>query len=359
MSRNATPGGHPSRAVGALLTLLLGGVGCTDADGADPPGGETEAQEETGTPATSGPQGSTTASDETTVAGGDTGTSGGAADIDPAPFFTAISGLWVAPVTSWTSAGSFPTMNMDVRAASDGVLFSRVDLDADNALRFAFAIETHDGADVLVFRNGGEFLGIPRDNRATLHERDGDTWRFCAVSGGCGYIDARFAFEGPDTLRLDVDVLGMRHIEWIATRREARALGGAFPTPPTVPNDAPFPPLPSLDVVTQWDTPLEQPATVWVMLSTTACGVNPAANCVPSRYLSAEAPAGATSVTLTLEQVHPGDYSTNAIIDRNQNLGAGALLPDAGDAVSLPLDVAASVSEDGPNTTTLSLWTDL
>lgn len=308
---------------------------------------------------TTGEEPSTT-QDASSTASADTGTGTETepdTEADPAAFFVAIGGLWVAPVTSWTSVGSFPTMNMDVRAASEGVLFSRVDLDADNALRFAFALEEHDGQTTLVFRNGGEFLGIPRDNRTALHERVGDTWRFCALSGGCGYIDARFAFEDDDTLALDVDVLGMRHIEWIATRREARALGGAFPSPPVVPGDAPFPPMPSLEVTAQWTTPLARAADVWVMLSTTACGTT--ADCVPSRYLRAEAPAGATQAVLHLEQIHAGEYRANAVVDRNRNLSAGSLLPDSGDAISIPLDTVVSVPEAGTGTLTLSLWTDL
>ncbi len=293
-------------------------------------------------------------SDETTAGDGS-----GGADVDSAAFFEAIVGLWVAPVTSWTSAGSFPTMNMDVRAASDSVLFSRVDLDADNSLRFAFQLEEHDGQSELVFRNGGEFLGILRDSKAVLEERTGDTWRFCSISAGCGYIDARFAFETADRLRLDVDVMGMRHIEWVANRLEPRTVGGDFPTPLPEPTDAPFPPMPQLEVEAQWSVPLEEPADVWLVLSDTACGLNPIANCVPSRTMLAEAPAGSTEVTLVVEQIHAGQYSANAVLDRNRNLSAGVLLPDAGDAVSLPLDAPTDVPNEGTGTLTLMLNADI
>lgn len=287
------------------------------------------------------------------------GSSGGPSEADPAVFFAAIAGLWVAPVTSWTSAGSFPTMNMDVRAASEDVLFSRVDLDADNSVRFAFALEEHDGQAQLAYRNGGEFLGIPRDSRTILHETDGQVWRFCALAGGCGYIDARFDLSQTDTLRLDVDVLGMRHIEWIATRREARALGGAFPTPATQPGDAPFPPMPQLLVEASWDEPLAAPADVWVVLSTTPCGIDPLANCVPSRFMRAEAEAGATGVALTIDQIHPGAYRANAVLDRNQNMAAGILLPDSGDGVSWPLDAGADVPDSGVGTLPIDLDTTI
>ncbi|MBV1859697.1 MAG: hypothetical protein KUG77_14885 [Nannocystaceae bacterium] len=348
-----------TRPIIAGLILLLTACGTTDAPA------DTDAQDSTGAVVTSpggtdidsqGESTDPTAAEETTAAD----TSGGVTpDTDSAAFFEAIAGLWVAPVTSWTSAGSFPTMNMDVRAASESVLFSRVDLNADNSLRFAFQLEEHDGQSQLVFRNGGEFLGILRDSKAVLEERTGDTWRFCAITAGCGYIDARFAFETPERLRLDVDVMGMRHIEWIATRRETRTLGGAFPSPPPEPNDAPFPPMPQLEVQAQWSVPLEQPADIWLVLTDTDCGLNPIANCVPSRSMLAEAAAGSTSVTLVVEQIHPGHYSANAVLDRNQNLTSGVLLPDAGDAVSFPLDAPTDVPTEGTGTLLLTLNVDI
>lgn len=344
----------------ACALLLLAACGTTDetpadTDAAGSSGVETAASSTTGIDS-QGESTEPTTEGETTAAD----TSGGVApDADSSAFFEAIVGLWVAPVTSWTSAGSFPTMNMDVRAASDGVLFSRVDLDADNSLRFAFQLEEHDGQPQLVFRNGGEFLGILRDSKAVLEERDGDTWRFCSLTAGCGYIDARFAFETSERLRLDVDVMGTRHIEWVANRRETRALGGAFPTPSPELTDAPFPPMPQLEVDAQWSVPLEQAADVWLILTDTECGLNPIANCVPSRFMLAEAPAGSTNVALVVEQIHAGQYRANAVLDRNRNLTAGALLPDTGDAISFPLDVVADVPSEGTGVVELMLSFDL
>lgn len=347
----------------AAALLVLTPACVTTSDGDDEPG--TDA----GTGGTGGESSSTAAPSTTEVdptaaddsSSGADGSSGGAPDgTDASAFFVSIAGLWVAPVTSWTSAGSFPTMNMDVRAASDGVLFSRVDLDSDNSLRFAFALEEHDGQTVLTFRNGGEFLGILRDTRTVLEETDGTVWRFCALGGGgCDYVDARFDFSGEDSLQLDVDVLGMRHIEWIASRLEARPLEGAFPEPPAQPGDAEFPPMPELAVQASWNVPLEEPADVWVVLTSTDCGVNPLANCVPSRYMRATADAGTTSVTVGFEQIHDGSYRANAVLDRNRNMTAGILLPDTGDAVSVPLDVPTDVPAAGVGTVDLMLSLDI
>ena len=324
---------------------------------------ETDSESVDGGSSSDSSAGSTTEVDPTAAdsSSGADDSSGGTPDAaDPSAFFVSIAGLWVAPVTSWTSAGSFPTMNMDVRAASDGVLFSRVDLDSDNSLRFAFALEEHEGQTVLTFRNGGEFLGILRDTRTVLEETDGTVWRFCALGGGgCDYVDARFDFSGEDSLRLDVDVLGMRHIEWIASRLEARPLEGAFPEPPSQPGDAEFPPMPELAVQASWNVPLEEPADVWVVLTSTECGVNPLANCVPSRYMRATADAGTTSVTVEFEQIHDGSYRANAVLDRNRNMTAGILLPDTGDAVSFPLDMPADVPASGVGTVDLMLSVDI
>lgn len=322
----------------------------TDSEATGVEDGSTGTAPGTSTAASSSAAGSSSGAD---------GSSGGPTDVETAAFFESIAGLWVAPVTSWTSAGSFPTMNMDVQAASDGVLFSRVDLDSDNSLRFAFALEEHDGQSVLTFRNGGEFLGILRDTRTVLEETDGTLWRFCALGGGCDYVDARFDFSGEDSLALDVDVLGMRHIEWIASRREARPLEGAFPQPPSQPGDADFPPMPALQVQASWGEPLLEPADVWVVLTATECGLNPIANCVPSRYMRATAEAGATSVTVGFEQIHDGSYRANAVLDRNRNMTAGVLLPDTGDGVSFPLDVPTEVPASGVGTVDLMMFVDL
>jgi len=346
------------RPLALAAALLLPACGSDDPAPADSEGASTgaEAGSTSGTPT----EASATEPDPTAADGSSGGeSSGGEAEpADPAEFFTALAGLWVAPVTSWTSAGSFPTMNMDVRAASEGVLFSRVDLDADNSLRFAFAIEDHGGEPQLTYRNGGYFLGFLRDTRTVLHDRDGDVWRFCALSGGCDYVDARFDFSGEDAMRLDVDVMGSRHIEWSAVKRETRALGGAFPTPPTLPGDADFPPMPTLEVQATWNEPLTEPADVWVILSTTACGINPVANCVPSRFMKAQAETGATSVVLTIEQIHAGGYSANAVLDRNRNIAAGILLPDTGDAISWPLDAGTTVPDSGTGQLDLMLNTE-
>ncbi len=248
-----------------------------------------------------------------------------------------LAGLWVAPVTSMTSVGDFPIMAMDIRPADDRTLFSRVDLDADNNLRFAFAVEEHDGEPTLVFRNGGEFLGLLRDTRAGLVEHDPTTgtWRFCALTGGCDYVEAELTLDDPDRLVLSAEVFGRSHMHWEGVRREDRPLDGTFPydiSPGAA--DDPFPTMPSLRVTVTWPDPLPAPTEAWIILSTTDCGLTPG-TCWPSRFLRAQAEAGATSVELVLEQIHAGDYAANAVLDRNGNL-AGTLFPDMGDRVSLP-----------------------
>lgn len=244
-----------------------------------------------------------------------------------------LAGLWSGPGTM-TPLGDFALMNMDLRAASGRVLFGRVDLDADNSLRFAFEVEDHGEGPVLVYRNGGYFLGILRDSRATLTSRDGDTWRFCSATQGCDYIDARFMFAAEDRFILDVDVKGQQHLLWDATRAETRALPEPFPVDltPEAP-DAPFPAMPTLRVDVTWAPALTQDGEVWVIVTTQPCDAQ--LQCKHSRSLRAAAASGATAASLVLDQIHSGDYLLTAVLDRNGNM-AETLFPDAGDGVSLP-----------------------
>lgn len=264
---------------------------------------------------------------------GGAGTTGGAQEVAGIELMHKLSGLWSGSGTM-TPLGDFALMNMDFRAASGHVLFGRVDLDADNNLRFAFEVEDHGSGPQLVYRNGGYFLGILRDSRALLESSDGTTWRFCSATQGCGYIDAKFTFAGEDKFVLDVDVKGKQHLWWDATRKETRALPEPFPSD-LVPeaSDAPFPTMPTLKVDVSWSDALAQDGEVWVILTTQPCDMQ--LNCVHSRSLRAAAATGAKSGTLLFDQIHPGSYKLTAVLDRNGNM-AETLFPDMGDGLSLP-----------------------
>lgn len=267
-----------------------------------------------------------------------------------------LPGLWAAPVTSETSVGDFPIMNMDVRAADSRTLFSRVDLDGENNLRFAFTVEDHDGlGTVLVFRNGGFFSGILRDTRTYLHEYDEqtDTWRFCAIGGGCTMIDARMQVDDAGAMDLEVDVFGMHHFHWTPTRVQERPLPDEFSatdTPGSVMD--PFPPMPTLDATLEWTQPADEGTPVWLILFAEPCAVGAGA-CDPSRFFRGVAQAGDTALTLSLDQIHPGSYFGLAVVDHNGNL-ATTLLPDPGDVVSLP-NVPVTVDATGTSTEMISV----
>ncbi|MEZ4381120.1 MAG: hypothetical protein R3A79_07215 [Nannocystaceae bacterium] len=258
----------------------------------------------------------------------------------------ALGGLWSGPATM-TPLGAFPLMNMDFRAADPRTLFGRVDLDAANNLRFGFAVETHGGEDVLVYRNGGYFLGILRDSRTALVEHDAaaKTWRFCHLGMGCDYIDARLSLnDAGDHAILDVKVKGAQHVYWDATRVETRTLPAPFPADDAPVGDGtnPFPEMPALEVKVQWLEPLEVDGQVAVILSDTPCDFQ--VSCHHSRSLFAAAAAGSTSATLTLDQLHAGAYNLNVILDRNGNI-AETGFPDAGDGLAPPnakINVAAA-----------------
>jgi hypothetical protein len=351
----------PARLRPALPVLLLPLAACPAADDAT-----IEPTASTSASTSAGSDDGTTGDPSTgPVVDADTGSDGadstGEPPIDDAAlaFLNALPGLWIAPVTSMTSVGDFPIMAMDVRPADDRTLLSRVDLDAANNLRFAFAIEEHDGTPVLVFRNGGYFLGILRDTRTRLVEHDPEarTWRFCAVAGGCAYVDALFTLEAPERLVLTATVLGRPHMHWEGVRREERPLDGEFPYDPTPgAADDPFPAMPTLRVALSWVTPTSEPVDAWVVLSTTDCTLAPG-SCQPSRFIRTTVEVGSTGVELVLDQIHAGAYQANAFLDNNGNL-AGTLFPDSGDLVSIP-NHDVEVAPAGESTADIALVVEL
>ena len=286
----------------------------------------------------------TTTTTTATTASETSGTTGGGPAVGLG-LLTRLGGLWTGTATQ-TPLGTFPRMNMDMRAVGERLLFSRADLDADNNLRFAFAVETHGGDDVLVFRNGGYFLGLLRDTRAGLvdHDEAAGVYHFCALGMGCEYLDARFTFEGPDQLIFDVKVKGAQHVYWDATRVEARTLPDPFPVDAAAigDGDEPFPAMPSLRVDVNWLMATGGPATVWVILTQEACDLQ--SLCNHSRSLLRAVPSGSLGESVLFEQIHPGPYRMTAILDRNNNL-AETLVPDTGDGISNPNQMITVAAE--------------
>jgi hypothetical protein len=327
----------PKTRSGPLLALLLAACG-------DPTG---TAESTTGTAASTGEPttGSPTTGQPPTTGAGESGT-GEPGEVAGLDLLARLAGLWSGPVTM-TPLGTFQRMNVDLRAASGAVLFGRVDLDESNSLRFAFEVEAPGGEPTLVYRNGGYFLGLLRDSRTRLLEHDAaaGTWRFCSTGPqGCDYIDARWSFTGDDALIFDVKVKGQQHVYWDATRKDTRALPDPFPadlTPQA--DDAPFPPMPTLKLDVGWADELPVDGAVWIILSTMNCDLQ--FNCTHSRTLTKGAAAGTTSQTLTIDQIHPGAYKLNVVLDRNGNL-ADTLYPDKGDGIG-GLNQAVTVDPTG------------
>ncbi len=271
---------------------------------------------------------------------------------------TELGGLWSGSAAQ-TPLGTIPLMNMDLRASDPRTLFGRVDLDAENSLRFAFAVETHEGVDVLVFRNGGYFSGVLRDSRSALIDYDPLThsWHFCDVNGGCEYVDARFELAEEDNLVLDVKVKGEQHLYWDATRVETRDLPEPFPVDdaPVGVGDQDFPEMPTLKVDVQWLAGLEVAGEVWVIVSSGPCDLQK--TCYHSRSLRAQAAVGATDASVLFEQMHAGSYRLNVVLDRNGNMGETGY-PDAGDGVSLP-NASITVAVAGETSASAMILVDL
>lgn len=265
-------------------------------------------------------------------------------------------GLWTGPGKN-TPLGDLPILNMDLRPADPYTLFGRNDLDADNNLRFAFALEASAQGDRLVFRNGGYFQGILRDTRAELvtppTAPDSDGYRFCAMDRGCGYLEATWSFPTTGQLALAVRVRGQPHLSWSARRTEDRPTAERFPTDDRAHGDAsaPFPPLPSLRLRVDWSDPLMLAADVWVVLSRDGCGLT---GCNVSRSLLAVAAAGTQTAELVIEQLHAGDYQVMALLDRDRSFRS-SLSPSRGDGVTLPLNTAVRVAATGETQRTLRI----
>lgn len=252
---------------------------------------------------------------------------------EAAAFLRALAGLWNGSATQ-TPLGAFPWMPVDLRPVDEHTVWGRVDLDPDNALRFAFEIEDHSGPK-LVYRNGGYFLGMLRDDRTALVEADpaAGIWRFCHLEQGCAYLEATYTLQDADLL-LEVTVRGSPHLRWDARRVEERTVPDAFPSTAPLPGTTPLPALPEAEITVTWQAPLAEDAHLWVLLSTTPCL---SLQCVPSRASRAVVPAGATAGTVRMPEIHAGDYLATAVLDYDRDLlGAGALVPETSDGYSLP-----------------------
>lgn len=264
-------------------------------------------------------------------------------------FFARIVGLWSGPATD-TRLGNFPLTNMDFRAVSDGVLFARVDLDAQNSLRFAFQIEERNGVQKLIFRNGGLFQGLARDTRMELLSAATGVYRFCAVDMGCSYADATFSFASATSFEMRVLVRQQLHEVWTAQRVETRTLPDGFPLARNVSPSADFSEMGSAQVRITWTAPLAVQADVWAILSTTSCV--PTGSCAFSRWIKTVAAAGATSTSIAIDQIHQGNYRLLAVVDRNNSL-ATTRFPDSGDTVSIP-DSTIAIPANGQATTSVA-----
>lgn len=275
----------------------------------------------------------------------DAGVAGTDAGVTGLALMNRLAGLWVGPARM-TPLGDFPIMYMDFRPVGPGFLFAQADLDVADNLRFGISIETYGGVDVLAYRNGGLFQGVLRDSRTKLVEADdvAGRYRFCSAPQGCGYLEATFTFSGLTDLVFDTKVRGTQHVLWTAQKRESRTVPTPFPATSASMGDgtAPWPAMATVQPTVRWLTPLTQPGSIWILLTTTNCA--PSFTCVASRSLRVDVTAGATSATLTLPAVHAGDYKLTAVVDRTKMFGT-RLVASSGDSVAV--DQAVTVPSAG------------
>lgn len=140
-------------------------------------------------------------------------------------------------------------------------------------------------------------------------------------------------------------------MRWEADRQETRTLPadflvGAEPQP----DGADFPPMATLTATVSFPA-LAAAADVWLLLTATPCGFS--FTCTPARSKRVPVAAGATSINVVIEQLHAGDYSTNAILDRDRDM-AETLAPTSGDGVA-QLDGDVTVTGIAAATATLPI----
>jgi hypothetical protein len=268
----------------------------------------------------------------------------GEGDVDVDATVARFAGLWAGPADSQSSLGDFVLMSMDHRVEGD-VLFARGDLDADNAIRWWLWT---DGS-TLRFENGGFFRGFFRSDGCHVVEVEGvvdggaGRVRFCADEGGCDHIDATFAFASATELTMTVVVDGAPHVTWQADRVEERDMA------PLATSAGTAPPLPTLQVNASFPA-VPAGADAWLVLTATRCGFT--FSCHPSRSYKHTLPAGATTASFVVDEVHGGDYFAVLIVDNNGNF-ATAPFPDGADRVSVP-DQAVFVDDVDGAVLTLS-----
>ncbi|MCP4503490.1 MAG: hypothetical protein GY822_26460 [Deltaproteobacteria bacterium] len=248
---------------------------------------------------------------------------------------TKLVGLWSGPTDSFTVVPDLPIMNMDLALVDDRTLFARQDLDDDNALRFSFSIEEHNGIEELVYRNGGFFEGAAHDSRSTIESYDDKlgVYRFCGIERGCDYLDAIFTFDGADALTLEVDVRGQPHILWDATRVADNDSSIPFPVDEqaTGATDQPFVGMSSLQIHASWNDAATADAQVLVSLSRSACPLTDPLNCTWTRNFVQPLMGGETNVDINTQQLHAETYYLNVVLDKDANL-----FPSTGDVLQIP-----------------------
>ena len=270
-------------------------------------------------------------------------------------FLSELFGLWSGPATQ-TPVGSFPMMNVDFRPMGEDFVWGRVDLDPANALRFGYAIETQDGKDQPIYRNGGYFQGMLRDDRAVLTDHSGRSFRFCHLEQGCEYIDATYTFSGEASLLFDVKVMGAQHVLWDATRLEEREVPKAFldGLDTVGSGNVPLPSMPELVVGVTWSAPLPAAAQVWGALSVETCSFG---SCVISRHTRTLVAMGSTSGELHFPEVHSGTFRLNVVLDRNSNIES-SLAPDSGDGIGTP-NQSITIAPSGETQASSTILVDL
>ena len=131
-------------------------------------------------------------------------------------------------------------------------------------------------------------------------------------------------------------------MRWEATRADTRTLPTPYPRADST-RTTDFPPLATLTTTVTFPA-VAADADLWLLLSSTPCGLQ--FSCTPSRTKRVSVRAGASSADVVVTQLHHGRYSANVILDRDRNM-ATTLTPTSGDgAAALDSEVVVAGIDD-------------
>lgn len=137
-----------------------------------------------------------------------------------------LAGTWHGPVTSTTSAGSFPEWYVDFRPVSAGQISQFSMLDSQTVNNISFFVVSHENKLKVAMRTKGCFNNsccITYEVIDSVNEKSG-CYRFCDFQGGVQRASTLFTFSGDSmimevyTSKFNKEKKPVLHTRWVAVK---------------------------------------------------------------------------------------------------------------------------------------------